>query len=100
MATIGEETELTLTSTNVTDDTDVFDNTIDENFPADKKLQDGDSIYQNSTGSTIEVQPTGGTYVVGDLVFMSDGATTPIDRIQWSLASKRLRAYFFVNTVY
>ncbi|MFT7880717.1 MAG: hypothetical protein ABXS91_10025 [Sulfurimonas sp.] len=70
MATIGEEVNGELISTNVTDSTDTFDNTLKMNYPSNIKFQDGDSIYQN-TGDTIYVDnyDSDGSYVKGDIVY-------------------------------
>lgn len=70
MATIGEEVSKTLVSTNVVDNTDVFDNTVKQNYPKGTKYKEGDSIYQN-TGNDIFVTTydAQGTYAVGDIVF-------------------------------
>lgn len=70
MATIGEEVEGNIVSTNVVDNTDVFDNTIKQNYPSGTKYKEGDSIYQN-TGDDLIVTTydAQATYLVGDLVF-------------------------------
>tara|TARA_R110000772_G_scaffold5454_1_gene19454 strand:- start:3855 stop:6146 length:2292 start_codon:yes stop_codon:yes gene_type:complete len=69
-----------LLATDVIDTTAEFSNTDSDSFAVDQKLRDGVGIYQNTTGSVIPVTIApitgGGTFTIGELVFINDGLGT------------------------
>jgi len=70
MATIGEEVNGELVTTNVTDSTDIFNNTVHQNYPNGTEYQEGTGIYQN-TGDDIVVPAYAAedTYTLNQIVF-------------------------------
>lgn len=70
--TISIPTAVELVSTNITDGTPFFDNTVRQNFPIGSKLQFEDDIYMNSSEVNVPLYDGGVTYAVGDLAFKDD----------------------------
>lgn len=70
MAVTAQSVSTTLTSTNVTDSTDVFNNTIRQNYPYGTKYKYDNSIFMNS-GDDVNVTAynSGATYILGQIVY-------------------------------
>jgi len=81
MATIGEETERTVLSTNVIDDTPYFDNTLHLNYPIGTRYQFDDILYSNE--SALEpllvplYDPLETSYVKDQIIFIPDNPLVP-----------------------
>lgn len=67
--TISVPTTLALVSTNITDDTMPYDNTIQQNFPLDSSVKYQDSIYYAPKQINVPTYDSQNTYSVGDVVF-------------------------------
>lgn len=70
MAITAKTVPVELVSTNVTDSTDVFNNTVRQNYPYGTKYKQDYSIYMN-TGDDINVTAydSGATYTIGQIVY-------------------------------
>ncbi|MDM5272076.1 hypothetical protein PGH07_07780 [Sulfurovum sp. zt1-1] len=101
MATIGEEVERELISTNVTDTTTFFDNTSQVIYPDGSRLQNDGKIYQNATGESIIIPSyvEGENYIIGDTVY-KDGHIEKVTNVDVIMVQKMPHEYTAVDTSY